>query len=237
VAPRRDAGEGIRRFLLAVLGVEIEEQRDRRRVGRDLGPPRGDGTDPYHPNSVQEVGDAVFVNIRHTHQVVKIDQETGARVWGFGSGGDFELVDVDGAPLGEEEFAWGAHAPELSGDRLLMHDNGWSRPTVKPYSRVVEYALDEQSMTATLLWEWTEPGWYEPIWGDVDRLPNDGVLVTRAHCDCSSPEQRTEVIELSASEPREVVWRLTMGEHLDGGYRAQRIDGCEMFDHRGVCPR
>jgi hypothetical protein len=180
----------------------------------------------------------VLVNIRHLHQVVKIDKETGSRVWTFGKEGDFELLDVDGQPLGDEDWAWGAHAPELNGDRMLMHDNGWHRPGAGvSFTRVVEYQLDDQAMTATLLWEFTEPAWYEPIWGDVDRLPSDGVLLTRGHGEGSNPDLRTQVVELGPGDPGEVLWRLTMGEHPDGGYRAQRLEACELFDHRGVCPR
>ncbi len=196
--------------------------------------------DPYHPNSVQLVDDKVYLNARNLHRIFKLDASSGELEWELGVDGDFTLWDSDGTELRQAaDWFYGAHAPELDGDRLLLHDNGWARPGKEPpWSRVLELVLDERARTATVAWQWTEDGWYEPIWGDVDRLPSGGVLVTRAHCSSQAgcdPEDRTEVIELGAAEPREPVWRLTMGDEGNGGYRAQRLDGCEMFDHPTLC--
>ena len=127
------------------------------------------------------------------------------------------------------------HAPEVHGDRIFYYDNGVGRPGGS-FSRVVELQIDEAARTATVVWEYTEPGWYETIWGDVDLLPDGNVLYTRAHCGTCLPNQSstTQIVEV---DPRTntPVWRLVMSDIHDAGYRAERIDGCALFANRRYC--
>ena len=121
------------------------------------------------------------------------------------------------------------------GERLLVHDNGWTRPGPRA-SRVAEYVLDFDARTARLVWWWTEPDWYEPIWGDADWLPSGHVLVTRAHCGhCATGGGTTELIEIDPATDT-VTWRLSLLDPAFTGYRAQRLEPCTIFDHRGYCP-
>jgi Arylsulfotransferase (ASST) len=186
--------------------------------------PNGLSADPYHANALQITDDAVYVNLRHLGWLVKLDRATGARQWTMGIGQDFSLLAGD--------WFGKSHAPELLGDELLIYDN---RPSDPP-SRVARYTFDEAALTATEAWSWTEPGWDEPIWGDVDRLPSGRVLVTKAHDDASSgsPDARTELVEVDPADGA-VVWRLTMAAPEDGGYRAARIDPCGLFSNAGYC--
>ena len=85
-------------------------------------------------------------------------------------------------------------------------------------------------------WEFTEEGWFETIWGDVDRLPDGHVLITRAHCGTCQPASaaRTQLVEVDPAT-NEVVWRLVMEAQDDAGYRAERVDGCAIFANARYC--
>lgn len=190
--------------------------------------------DPYHTNSMQVVGDQLYVNFRQRSIVARIDMPTGDLVWRLGPDGDFALVDDQGEPADDSGWFVGPHAPEHDGDRILFYDNG-GRGNWR--SRALELELDEDARTARVVWEFTEDGWYESIWGDVDRLADGHVLITRAHCTRCQPnsDARTQLVEVDPATD-EVVWRLVFDDPEDAGYRAERIDGCAIFANEKYCP-
>jgi hypothetical protein len=195
--------------------------------------------DPYHANWVElttdDDGDAAFVSLRQLHHIVRIDRATGAITWTLGVGGDFALVHVDGTPDDDWDWFYGQHAPELHLPRILMYDNGWKRPGGN-YSRALELTLDVPNRTATVTWEDRGGGWYEPIWGDIDELPNGNLLVTRGHCDsCGLDNQRAQLDEL-VRDTHAVAWELAFTESIDTTYRSARIDGCRLFPTDASCP-
>lgn len=193
--------------------------------------------DAYHPNAVQVDGDDVYVNLREISQLVKLDRVTGAHLWTLGPSGDFTLLDETGAPAPLSDWFWMPHAPEKHGDRILFYDNGVQRPG-GPYTRVMELAIDETALTAQVVWSYTEPGWFEPIWGDVDRLPSGRVLFVRAHSAITIPAlsyERTEIVEVDPATDT-VGWRMSFHDLHDAGYRAERIDGCSLFANAKYCP-
>ncbi len=196
-----------------------------------------DRLDPYHTNSAQELDGSIYANFRPISTIARIDRETGDLVWRLGPGLDFELVDNAGDPVDPAEWFWRPHAPEFTSDgRVLVYDNGSGRPGGELYSRAVELELDEATMTAQVAWDFTEEGWYEGIWGDVDRLPGGNVLITRANCASCLPGDpaTTQLVEVDPVT-NEVVWRLVMDAPEDGGYRAERIDGCAIFANGRYC--
>ena len=124
------------------------------------------------------------------------------------------------------------HDPEYSEDgRVLVYDNGYDRPGTD-YSRVAEFQLDTDAMTATLLWEWTEDDWYNPIVGDADWLDNGNVLVTKGFYRCWSPSSpdTSAIVELDP-DTLEVGWRLKWVSRDKATFRAERYDGCDIFDN------
>lgn len=210
---------------LAAVAWEWDTQQ-----GIDAGwfpaPEPGD-RDPYHLNAVAFVGDAVYASFRDLSRIVRFDRATGERTWTLGLGGDLALDDGG-------QF-YGQHAPEIDGDRILLHDNGVGRPGGSS-SRVLELEVDLAAGVARTVWEWTEPGWYEPVWGDVDRLPDGHVLVARPHCGACAGGGAgpTQLVEVDPATD-EVVWRLSESEEDDAGYRAERIDGCALFANERYC--
>ncbi|MEQ1565834.1 MAG: aryl-sulfate sulfotransferase [Myxococcota bacterium] len=238
VVPNTDGTHEWDGFAIEVFDPTLSERtwvwNSQRGVDEGWLPYLPDNEDPYHANSMQFDGTDVYVNLRALGWVVKLDRRTGAREWTLGPYQDFDLIDAAGAPADPSEWFWRAHAPEKRGDEFLFHDNGVGRPAGR-WSRAVAMTVDEDARTAQVTWEYTEPGWYEPIWGDVDRLPDGHVLITRGHCDhCYGADQRTELVEVDPTD-NAVVWRLTFADPLDGGYRAERIDGC-VFPNRKSCP-
>ncbi|MEZ4238371.1 MAG: aryl-sulfate sulfotransferase [Myxococcota bacterium] len=206
-------------------------------------PPGGPGDyDPFHANAVTVVDDdpdgpAVWVSLRGLGSLMRIDRATGAVTGFFGPDRGYALEHVDGTAADEAEWFWGQHAPEIVGDTFTVYDNGGRRPGSRRYSRVARYRRlgDDR---AVLLWDWTEPGWYETNFGSVAAVPDsDGhVLVGTGHCgDCDPDGDTSWVAEL---DPRsgEVVWRLDFTSDGHSLYRAQPLGGCEVFANRRTCP-
>ncbi len=201
--------------------------------------PSTEGYDAFHANSVlgENPSDpgGVWVSLRNLSAIVRIEKATGAVTWRMSNqGDDWALLDDAGQPAPTEQWFFGQHAPELVGDTLYVYDNGRNRPG-GANSRVVAYALDLAARTLRQSWEWSGGEWYEPIWGDVDLLPNGNVLVTRGHCeDCDGTDGVSRWIELDPETGP--VWELQTPSLLHAAYRAQRLDGCTIFANSAYCP-
>ncbi|GDX83589.1 hypothetical protein LBMAG42_54000 [Deltaproteobacteria bacterium] len=123
-----------------------------------------------HCNSVSwnAEEEAYYVSVRNLNAIVKLSR-TGERIWTFGGvTSDFELLDDDGTV--HQHRVRG----EDGGTGLLVFDNGAAAALG---SRVVRYALDLQTMTATTEVEASE-GVYTYSLGDVERLPEGGMWVS-----------------------------------------------------------
>ena len=181
--------------------------------------------------------DQWIASFRNIDWIMAFDRSTGGVNWAFGPGGDFTL-----APGGR----WSSrqHAPELTAEgTLLVYDNGLDRadaaPGEVPFSRVVEYALDTDTLVATELWSWGgEDPYLCPIVGDVDRLAPDRHLITDGALvgglvdlggGLTVNHMTGRVREIVGTESPTVVWELVIGPpgdtDRDGAtvYRAERI--------------
>lgn len=133
----------------------------------------------------------------------KINLETKKIIWKFGKGGDFTM-------LSDHQFPWpaGTHDPKFSDPsrkRLLFFDNGI---TERFYSRIIEYEIDEDAMTAEITFEYdgrdSGHGWFAATgWGDVEYLENGNFLVTKGFVD---ETQNSSVFEVTRDG--KVVWEL-----------------------------
>jgi hypothetical protein len=214
-------------------------------------PPMTDHVDAYHANALQWVpddpdGPSFVVSAKRLHQLVRIDRATGAVTWRLGVGGDFALLEPDGSPADPLRWFYGQHGAKVSVRDpvrgvwdVWLHDNGFDRPTAEPpSSRVLHLEVDVPARTARIAWEWTEPGWYEPVFGDVDLLPAGRVLVTMGHCpQCGAAprDRRTTYVELDVATGAER-WRAELSDPSYSGYRADRIAACDLFpEHRTYC--
>lgn len=135
--------------------------------------------DLVHINSLQETDEGnILVSIRHYDEVSLINKSTGNFIWRMGGSkckkNQFQFInDNDNGFFG---FSHQHTASILANGNLLLYDNGNLKSP--QYSRVVEYAIDDVSMTATKVWEFRyNPDIYQHFMGGVTRLPNGNTLI------------------------------------------------------------
>jgi len=152
------------------------------------------GWDIEHANAVIEdpSDDTLIVSMREQNAVIKLARSTG-QVWILGPpenwGPAFQnyLLTPVGTPF---EWQYGQHAPVITrrGSLLLFDDGNFRASPYAPpvadannYSRAVEYAIDEDTMTVRQVWEYGQNAserLYIGQVGNADELPTlDHVLV------------------------------------------------------------
>lgn len=168
--------------------------------------------DVTHANALEIASDGnILISVRHTDEVIKIDRATGDIIWRLGGSqshnNDFTYR---GDSLGGISHQ---HAPVmLDNGNVLIFDNGNSRTGEGRVSRAVEYALDEQALTATLVWEYsTDEKHFSPNRGSVQRLSNGNTLINFV-------SRQPNIIEVSPEG--EIVLEITLPDGY-ASYQAQ----------------
>ena len=128
--------------------------------------------DAYHQNSfqTQENGN-ILLNLRNMDMVVMIDRQTDEVLWRLGGPeSDFAFSDAS------DVFSQQHDAQMLNDHRILLFDNGVSG--VNGFARGVEYELDFEQGTVTLIDSWPHPdGAVASSQGSVQRLEDGGTLI------------------------------------------------------------
>jgi hypothetical protein len=133
--------------------------------------------DPMHANALDVDDDGnIIVSFRNISQVIKINRTTGEIMWRLGGAkNEFTFLNErqENAPL---YFSRPHDVRSLSNGHITLFDNGLDhKPT---YSRAVEYIIDEQNKTATLVWEYKHPdNVYGATQGSVQRLSNGNTMI------------------------------------------------------------
>ena len=137
-------------------------------VGIPLG---GRRVDYVHGNSLDVDADGnILLSSRSLNEITKISRATGDVIWRMG-GVHNEFQFREG-----EEFSRQHCARLLQDGRLLLFDNGTFR--TPPYSRAVEYEVDEEHRTVREVWEYRHtPDVFGAFSGSVQRLPNGNTLI------------------------------------------------------------
>ncbi len=177
-----------------------------------------------HINAVwpDEASGTMLVNARNLSTVYKVRMSDGEILWRFGSAGDF-------APDPNVKYPWfeQPHGLELlPNGNLIMYDNGL---LTRGFSRAVEYALDEQTRTSRIVWQYRggprgEGRWFVNYWGDADRLPNGNTLITAGTWKQGHNSRLVEV-----TQGGEVVWEMELpirkktGNSV-GAFNSERIE-------------
>lgn len=120
-----------------------------------------------------------------------IDRATGKIVWRLGEGGSFAPDPTATTPWFQFQ-----HDPEvLSNGHVLLFDNG--RPGTRAWSRAIEYALDETTMKASVVWTYPSAGVSDPFFneamGSVQRMPNGNTVIGAGSVDASIASRVFEV--------------------------------------------
>lgn len=166
-------------------------------------------------------GAAVYYSSRNSSMVWKLDRDDGDVEWALGAEGDFTYV-------GEHDTPWflKAHARQLLPDgHVLLYDNGAADD--REWSRVVEYAVDDDTMTATIAWEYpgalVDDEWFTFAWGDADRLDDGHTLVCAGTLVGRQSQSRIFEVTPEGDKVWQVLLSVDDGETAAGSYMAQRI--------------
>jgi hypothetical protein len=126
----------------------------------------------FHLNTINLDNDG-HIFIATPAWVKKINRQTGEIMWHLGGDeNEFTFIGVDP----DEGIAhFGGHAfHRLDNGNVLQFDNGSSSVP----SQVVEYALDEENMTAELVWSYKpDPPVYGRRRANAQRLPNGNTFI------------------------------------------------------------
>jgi hypothetical protein len=136
-------------------------------------PPLTDRGDMDHPNSLDFDGDGnLVVSWRSLGAITKHDATTGEVIWQLdGTKSDFT---IEGDPL--NGFSGQHFARMLPDEHILLYDNGTGHDPNE--SRPVEYALDTENKTATMVWDYVSPEkTYTTYMGSAQRLPDGNTLI------------------------------------------------------------
>lgn len=157
---------------------------------------------PYiHINGVAVDLDGNYLfSARRFDELIKVNRETGEVMWEMGGGAskhnEFTFIDDP-----ENGFSGLHHINVLPNGNYLLFDNGNRRDN--QFTRVVEYEVDEENRTATLVWSYTD-GRFGPTLGSVQRLANGNTLIGWG----SSPPTGPSVSEVTPDG--EVVFALSL---------------------------
>ena len=165
-----------------------------------------------HMNSIDIDYDGhILLSSRHISEVTKINRQTGEIIWRLGGANNqFEFVnDRLGGFYMQHDFR------SVGDNHYTLFDNGNLHSPKQ--SRAVEYVLDTDKMTATLVWEFPGPddkNYYTRYMGNAQRLPNGNTLINFVE------ENNPKAIEVT--QEGEVVFEMNFVDGYDT-YRTFRF--------------
>jgi hypothetical protein len=167
--------------------------------------------------------------------IYKLDYDSGDIVWQLDDGLDFTT---------DKDFPWAPWMHDLRvmdcpdyDECLLVYVNGVD---ADPTTWIRKIGIDESTMEATVVREWTEKGWYEPKLGGIDYWTdssgNERWLIAQGHfvADPLPKSRASQLVEVAADDT--VDWRLAVATDDIQVYRARRVAACDVFHHAGYCP-
>jgi hypothetical protein len=126
-----------------------------------------------HCNSIEVDNDGnIILSTRNFNEITKINRQTGEIIWRLGGKkNQFQFIN-DNRGFGRQH-----DARRHTNGNLILFDNGHF--LIPQYSSYVEYNLDEQNLTATLVRRYSRD---ESIFtlsrGAVQELPNENILIS-----------------------------------------------------------
>ncbi len=150
----------------------------------------------------------LILSLHNNNQVIKVSRRTGEIMWRLGGrNSDFELTI-------EQVFLRQHHATMIdSGRTLLLFDNG--EKSARPYSRILEFGLDEANKRITSFKAYKVPGPFAGTRGSVQKIGNSYYICGGSanyvlEMDGSSGEK---VMELKTNQP---LYRAHIVQNIDG---------------------
>jgi arylsulfotransferase ASST/ASPM-SPD-2-Hydin domain-containing protein len=130
--------------------------------------------DAVHGNSLESDYDGnILVSSRYLDEITKINRQTGDIIWRFGKNSRNNQFTILDDSLG---FSDQHDARRLPNGNLTLYDN---HSCLDPKnSRALEYEIDEQTLTARLVWEYRHtPDQHSTATGNVQRRASGGTMV------------------------------------------------------------
>ena len=128
--------------------------------------------DYAHVNAIEPLPDGnLLVSSRHMDEVTKINTQTGEIIWRMGGkNNQFTFINDD------IKFSHQHAVRVLPNGNMTLFDNGnFHSP---PFSRAVEYKIDEKNMTVERVWQYRNtPDNFGFALGYVQRLSNGNTLI------------------------------------------------------------
>ena len=127
-----------------------------------------------HGNSLEIDDDGhIFISNRTMSEIIKFDRSSGDLIWRLGGPmNDFTFIDdpLDG-PNRQHD------ARRLENGNIMIFDNGDTRQPA--LTRVSEYEINENDLTARLVWQYTHPDGHVSLnQGCAQRLDNGNTLIS-----------------------------------------------------------
>ena len=202
-----------------------------------------------HSNAVihDKRDNSIIVTSRHQDATIKFRRKNGELRWILGPHENWNMEKFGKyllKPVNNRKyfFPYHAHAPMIMPNgNLLIYDNGNNRaapfepwlPVEENFSRVVEYAIDEETMEVELVWEYgqfVDNPIYSGALGDADYLPKTGnVLITHGNIYKKSGKLSARILEVTHTTPAVEVFQLDVFDASSNPkngwriYRAERI--------------
>ncbi len=112
----------------------------------------------------------ILLSSRHLDEITKINRQTGSIIWRMGGRqNDFSFGTDPG-------FNYAHDARRLDNGHITVFDNGVAHLT--PFSRGIEYEVDEISKTVSVVKEFRDdPDLFSRALGNMQRLPNGNTVI------------------------------------------------------------
>jgi hypothetical protein len=115
----------------------------------------------------------LMMSLRNMEEVIKIDYKTGELIWRMGVRAKMNMFTFNDT-IG---WSWQHDIRQLPNGNITIYDNG-NYHLPQPYSQAVEYSIDEDEMTAELVWNYREsPDVYRPSTGSHRRISGGHSLI------------------------------------------------------------
>ncbi|MBN1560878.1 aryl-sulfate sulfotransferase [candidate division KSB1 bacterium] len=182
--------------------------------------------DAIHLNSIDLDSDGhLILSALALAEITKIDRQTGEIIWRMGGANNqFSFINEsqEHAPI---YFMYQHDVRRLPNGNITMFDNGDIER--RPYSRVVEYAIDEERQTATKVWEFRRnPDVYSNNMGNAQRLANGNTFIGWGFATMHGGVPAITEVDAQGN----IVFELTFDKPLVASYRAFKFT----YDSRPV---
>jgi len=169
---------------------------------------KSDVIDLTHGNALAlDANGNILYCIRHNSSIISINRQTGNVNWIMGGKRNQFTFINENSSNAPNYFSFQHDIRVLPNGNITLFDNGTQHSP--PYTRGVEYQLDEQNKTATLVWEFRHsPDFFASSNGSVQRLENGGTIIGWGQASTSGVPMFTELqpdntIALEFSMPSE----------------------------------